>query len=213
MEKFRHSPEGRTGNVSDKLRQMISASLRGYREGQDTTAVRRQIVVDYLNSTPLAARSGFGEVIGVGDGLWAWFGTGLPAAKHCLAAAAEAPRPVCSAAVYRQALSLLIAQRRPSEYLLGGRESLQRLVDSHLRLLAEAGIIDAALRDAALAERSRFTDGPLIAAAPASPNSWKAAATLRTRLLGQLGLDSLYDLDRLDLTVETTLDPIGRAHV
>src|SRR3546814_2563210 len=103
-----------------------------------------------------------------------------------LAAAAEAPRPACSAAVYRQALSLLIAQRRPSEYLLGGRESLQRLVDSHLRLLAEAGIIDAALRDAALAERSRFTDGPLIAAAPASPNSWKAAATLRTRLLGQL---------------------------
>src|SRR3546814_18747785 len=79
MEKFRHSPEGRTGNVSDKLRQMISASLRGYREGQDTTAVRRQIVVDYLNSTPLAARPGFGAVIGVGDGLRAWFGTGLPA--------------------------------------------------------------------------------------------------------------------------------------
>src|SRR3546814_11177783 len=95
MEKFRHSPEGRTGNVSDKLRQMISASLRGYREGQDTTAVRRQIVVDYLNSTPLAARSGFGEVIGVGDGMWAWFGTGLPVAKHCRAAAAAAPRPAC----------------------------------------------------------------------------------------------------------------------
>src|SRR3546814_15621556 len=78
MEKFRHSPEGRTGNVSDKLRQMISASLRGYREGQDTTAVSRKIVVDYLNSTPLAARPGFGEVIGVGHGLLAWFGTGLP---------------------------------------------------------------------------------------------------------------------------------------
>src|SRR3546814_18366463 len=104
---------------------MISASLRGYREGQDTTAVRRQIVVDYLNSTPLAARPGFGEVIGVGDGLWAWFGTGLPAAKHCLAAAAEAPRPACSAAVYRQALSLLLAHRPPSEYLPGGRDSLQ----------------------------------------------------------------------------------------
>src|SRR3546814_757476 len=42
--------------------------------------------------------------------------------------------------------------------------------------------------------------------APSSPNSWKAAATLRTRLRGQVVLRSLYDLDRLDLTVETTLD-------
>src|SRR3546814_10574198 len=65
MEKFRHSPEGRTGTVSEKLRQMISASLRGYLDGANTTAARRQIVVDYLNSTPLAARAGFGEVIGL----------------------------------------------------------------------------------------------------------------------------------------------------
>ena len=207
MEKFRHSPEGRTGNVSDKLRQMISASLRGYLGGQNTAAVRRQIVVDYLNSTPLAARPGFGEVIGLGDGLWAWFGTDFAAARDCLAAAAaEGPRPTCGAAVYRQALSLLIAQRRPSEYLLGGRAALQQLVDSHLRLLAEAGVIAPSLRDAALAERLQFIDSTAIAAVPATPDSWKAAATLRTRLLGQLGLGSLYDLDRLDLTAETTLD-------
>ncbi|HEY9537914.1 MAG TPA: transglycosylase domain-containing protein, partial [Kiloniellaceae bacterium] len=206
MEKFRHSPEGRTGTVSEKLRQMISASLRGYLDGANTTAARRQIVVDYLNSTPLAARAGFGEVIGLGDGLWAWFGTDFATAGDCLAAATTVLRPACSAAVYRQALSLLIAQRRPSEYLLGGRQALAQLVDSHLRLLAEAGVIDAALRDAALAERARFTDSGFTAATPASPNSWKAAATLRTRLLGQVGLRSLYDLDRLDLTVETTLD-------
>lgn len=207
MEKFRHSPEGRTGDVSEKLRQMISASLRGYLDGRDTTAVRRQIVVDYLNSTPLAARAGFGEVIGLGDGLWAWFGTGFEEARACLAAAADdGARPACSAAVYRQVLSLLIAQRRPSEYLLGGRQALERLVDSHLRVLAEAGVIDTALRDAALATRARFTDSGFTAAAPASPDSWKAAATLRTRLIGQLGIASLYDLDRLDLTVETTMD-------
>src|SRR3546814_15639265 len=88
-------------------------------------------------------------------------------------AATTVLRPACSAAVYRQALSLLIAQRRPSEYLLGGRQALAQLVDSHLRLLAEAGVIDAALRDAALAERARFTDSGFTAATPASPNSWK----------------------------------------
>ena len=214
MEKFRHSPEGRTGNVTEKLRQMISASMRGYLDGRDTTEVRRQIVVDYLNSTPLAARAGFGEVIGLGDGLWAWFGTDFAAARDCLAqATADAARPACSAAVYRQALGLLIAQRRPSEYLLGGRPALERLIDSHLRVLAEAGVIDAALRDAALGERVRFTDSGFTAAAPASPDSWKAAATLRTRLLGQIGIGSLYDLDRLDLTVETTLDKTVQENV
>ncbi|MGF1631772.1 MAG: transglycosylase domain-containing protein [Kiloniellaceae bacterium] len=213
MEKFRHSPEGRTGNVGEKLRQMISASLRGYLDGQNTGEARRQIVVDYLNSTPLAARVGFGEVLGLGDGLWAWFGTDLATAQNCLAAAAEGTGLPCSAAVYRQALSLLIAQRRPSEYLVTGRASLQRLVDSHLRLLAEAGIIDTALRDAALVRPVQFSDSLQAAAPAASALSWKAAATLRARLLRQLGVGSLYDLDRLDLTVETTLDRTAQESV
>ena len=62
---------------------MVSASLRAYREGPDTSAVRRQIVVDYLNSTPLSARTGFGEVNGLGDGLWAWFGTDFARRTAC----------------------------------------------------------------------------------------------------------------------------------
>jgi membrane peptidoglycan carboxypeptidase len=207
MEKFRHSPEGRTADVSEKLRQMLSASLRGYLGGRNTTAARQRIVVDYLNSTPLAARAGFGEVIGLGDGLWAWFGTDFAEARACLAAAAPGqPRPACSATVYRQALSLLIAQRRPSVYLLGEHDALNRLVDSHLRVLAEVGIIDTALRDAALAETTNFSRSLRAATPTAAPLTWKAAATLRTRLLEQLGVVSLHDLDRLDLTVETTLD-------
>src|SRR3546814_18324570 len=58
MEKFRHSPEGRTGTVSEKLRQMISASLPGYLDGANTTAARRQIVVHSPHSTPPATHSG-----------------------------------------------------------------------------------------------------------------------------------------------------------
>src|SRR3546814_13568636 len=115
MEKFRHSPEGRTGTVSEKLRQMISASLRGYLDGANTTAARRQIVVDYLNSTPLAARAGFGEVIGLGDGLWAWFGTAFATAGDCLAAATPVLRPASPSAVYRPALRLHTPTRPPSD--------------------------------------------------------------------------------------------------
>ena len=64
--------------------QMTSASLRAYRDGPDTSAARRQIVVDYLNSTPLAARAGFGEVNGLGDGLYAWFGSDLEQVNRSL---------------------------------------------------------------------------------------------------------------------------------
>ena len=35
-----------------------------YQDGPDTMLARQRIVVDYVNSTPLSARAGFGEVIG-----------------------------------------------------------------------------------------------------------------------------------------------------
>ena len=62
IEKFRHSPEGRTGGIEDKLRQITTASVRAYQDGPLTAAARHRIVVEYINSTPLAARAGFGEV-------------------------------------------------------------------------------------------------------------------------------------------------------
>ena len=74
IEKYRHSPDGRTDSGKEKLRQMASASLRAYLDGENTLPRRRQIVVDYLNTVPLSAMAGFGEVNGIGDGLWAWYG-------------------------------------------------------------------------------------------------------------------------------------------
>ena len=136
IEKYRHAPAGRTEDVPAKLRQMVSASLRAYRDGPDTAAARRQIVVDYLNSTPLSARAGFGEVNGLGDGLWAWFGTDFEHANQVLSAPApDAAARLEQARIYKQALSLLLAQRRPSYYLLAGRAALGALTDSYLRLL------------------------------------------------------------------------------
>src|SRR5205823_9930662 len=74
LEKFRHSPEGRTGSVVEKFRQMGSASIRAYLDGPDTMAARREIALAYLNSVPLGAIPGYGEVHSLGDGLWAWYG-------------------------------------------------------------------------------------------------------------------------------------------
>jgi membrane peptidoglycan carboxypeptidase len=203
IEKFRHSPEGRTASGEEKLRQMASASLRAYLGGEDTTAVRRQLVVDYLNTVPLAARSGYGEVTGLGDGMWVWYGRDFEEMNRLLRDGA-AP-PAARALVYKQALSLMISQRRPSGYLLGDPAELEQLTDAFLQRLGKAGLITATLRDAALSQPLRRRQGS-IDAPQASFVSRKAAYTARVHIAELLGLRQLYELDRLDLSASSTLD-------
>ncbi len=207
IEKYRHSPDGLTLTVRDKLMQMASASLRAYLDGEDTRATRRRIVLDYLNTVPLAAAPGFGEVNGVGDGLHAWFGQDFETVNQLLRAPDPTPE---SARAFKHVLALLISQRKPSYYLLSGRKQLDAHADSHLRLLAQARIISPALRDLALKERISFHSGVRPGSGMFVEN--KAANALRVELAGLLGVPRLYDLDRLDLTVNATLHaPTQRA--
>jgi membrane peptidoglycan carboxypeptidase len=216
IEKYRHSPEGRTDSWRDKLRQMASASLRAYLDGEDTTARRRQIVADYLDTVPLSAQAGGGEVNGIGDAMWAWYGRDFgeinrllhapagwqPASLQRGAAAATLRE---QATAYKQALSLLVAQRRPSWYLGAGEAELAALTDSHLRLLADAGVISTALRDAALPVHLKLlARSP--EEAPVSFAERKASATTRVRLSALLDVPRSYDLDRLDLAVTSSVD-------
>jgi membrane peptidoglycan carboxypeptidase len=60
LEKFRHSPGGITQDSHDKLVQMISATLRVYRDGAENLPARKRLLLDYLNSLPLAAQPGYG---------------------------------------------------------------------------------------------------------------------------------------------------------
>ncbi len=210
IEKYRHSPHGHTDSAGEKLRQMASASLRAYLDGEDTLPRRRQIVVDYLNTVPLAARPGFGEAHGLGDGLWAWYGRDFGEVNRLLADSGEGAAPTGDAlrrqaATFKQALSLMIAQRRPAQYLLGNSERLARLTDSYLRLMADAGVVAPALRDAALRSPLRLqVDAP-----PAPRPDYvqrKAVSATRTSLSALLEVPRAYDLDRLDLDVQTSLD-------
>ena len=207
IEKYRHSPDGRTAALHDKLRQMASASVRAYQPGQDTSAVRHQLVVDYLNTVPLAARPGFGEVNGMGDGLWAWYGRDFAQVNALVRAAGQSAQPTPEQALaYKQALSLVIAQRRPSYYLADSDSDLESLTNSHLRFLASQGVVSAGLRDAALAVTLR--DGARLSAAPAQQSFVyrKASTAMRSHLMGLLGTASFYSLDRLDLVAASTLD-------
>lgn len=213
IEKYRHSSEGRTSSIQEKLQQMVSASLRAYQQGEDTSAVRRQIVLSYMNTMPLSAKAGFGEVHGLGDGLWAWYGRDFNEVNRILkSAAAQNGDFNQQAQLYKQALSLLISQRRPSYYFDADEAELEQLTDSHLRLLGSAGVITPALRDAALQLKlNRRADK--VPAAAVSFVTQKAANAVRTHLAGLLGGSRLYDLDRLDLSVASTLDAPVQAAV
>jgi membrane peptidoglycan carboxypeptidase len=202
IEKYRHSPEGRTESAKEKIRQMASASVRAYLNGEDTTAVRHQLVVHYLNTVPLGARTGFGEIHGIGDGLWVWYGRDFAQVNALLADPGSAPLEA-RALAYKEALSLLISQRRPS-YYLEHLDDLEELTDAHLRVLAGAGIIPASLRDAALAQSLKQQAQHV--KAPPAPVERKGTNAVRVNLAAMLGVPRMYDLDRLDLTIGSTLD-------
>ncbi|MEO7560097.1 MAG: transglycosylase domain-containing protein [Nitrosospira sp.] len=206
IEKYRHSPNGMTITPQDKLQQVASASVRAYLDGEETLPARKRIVVDYLNTVPLAGAAGFGEANGLGDGLWVWYGLDFDETNHILSSQfVEGDALVEPARFYKHVLSLIIAQRRPSYYLLAGRKSLEELTNSHLRVLAQAGVIPPSLRDAALEIPLRFRD----TAAPEEIRNFsaqKAVNAVRMRLASLLGLKRMYDLDRLDLSVQSTLD-------
>ncbi len=206
IEKFRHSPGGQTQGPKDKLRQMVSASLRAYRDGADTKDHRQQVALDYLNGTPLSARRGFGEVNGIGDGLFAWFGADFGEVNGLLTSPANTMYALMRKAHgYKRVLALLIAQRRPSYYLLAGRNDLEALCNQHLRLLMHEGVIEPMLAETALGMPLDFL-GTLPETETASHLDLKATNALRNELMALLGVSDLYALDRLDLTLESSID-------
>ncbi len=203
LEKFRHAPGGITRDARDKLYQMGAASLRVYSQGPATLPARRNLVLSYLNSLPLAAQPGFGEISSIGDGLQAWYGSDFAAANRVLSTPSA---PLAERAYYyKQALSLILAVRRPSYYLGRDTSALARLTDSYLRRMASEGVITPALAEAALAtpltlrERARSSS-------VTDFTGQKGVNLARNRLLSLLDVRSLYELDRLDLTVRTTID-------
>lgn len=205
IEKYRHSPDGVTLSMKDKFRQMGSASLRAYLDGENTLPTRQRIVRDYLNTVPLAAAPKFGEVNGVGDGLWAWFGLDFKDANAALWRLEKTPDDAEGASAFKHALSLLVAERKPTYYLMKDRAALDRYTNVHLDLLTDAGLITPALRDAALKVKLR---GPELRVEPTPPlfALQKANSNLRVKLAGMLGEKGLYDLGRLDLAATSTLN-------
>lgn len=211
IEKFRHSPGGETnGSKEEKFRQMLTASVRAYQDGENTLAARQRIVLDYINAIPLSAVPGFGEVHGFSDGMRAWFGKDPKRVSELLRMDESKLNDAQmreKAVAYREALSIVMSVKKPSAYLLRNRGELEARLDAFMPLLAQEGIISPRLRDAALAVRVTYADPQQVREDHATPpNVQKAVTALQIDLLKSLEMKSLYELNRLDLTARTTLD-------
>lgn len=204
IEKYRHSPDGRTTSASEKWRQMMSASLRAYLNGEDTTLSRQQLVLNYINTVPLAARAGFGEISGIGDGMWAWYGRDFAQVNNALAAKSTVPLKD-RAIIYKEALSLFVSQRSPSYFLDGDMKVLEGLTNSYLRLMSKDGVISAELCSAALGQ-SLEQQKELVRQPPPSQVETKGVNAVRNKVASLLGESRMYDLERRDLTVSSTID-------
>jgi len=210
LEKVRHTPEGITVNTTQKINQMMSASFRSYLDGEHTLESRKTIVLDYFNSMPLAAIPGLGEVIGLGDGMWAWYSIGFEEYNSLLLADPDeltVEEQEVRAKIFRSVLSLFLAQRRPSYFLVKpeGLLQLDQLTDSYSNMLLNEGVITPDLHHPEFQ-----VNKDLRRVAPDKADfsfiDRKAANAVRTELLDLLKVNSLYDLDRLDLTVQTTFN-------
>lgn len=200
LEKYRHSPQGLTSDVADKFRQLVSASVRAYQAGVDTQQARQRIVLDYINTVPLAATASYGEVHGMGEGLYAWFGANPAKVNQLLRQGG--PYTDAQGLALKQVMALIIAQRRPSYYLLQGRADLEQLSSRYLNLMQQQGIVPAELATKAIQQKLSFNGQAAPAALPGT--DFKATTMVRSRL-SQLLNQSLYQLDRLDLSSQTTI--------
>ena len=203
MEKYRHSYEGRTDSMMAKLRQMTDASLKVYQKGPDTREERRQIILDYLNSVPLAAAPGYGELHGIGNGLSAWFGLHLPDVQKAFSlpdTSAEKARAL------KHALALLCSVKAPSYYLLQNHPALQARVNFYTQMLVNVQTIPQDLANRVIAIPLSFSNHPPQYALPVYAER-KAINEIRAKLSSLLAVPGLYELDRLHLDVESTINP------
>lgn len=210
IEKYRHSPEGRTSSAGEKLIQMYSATLRAYLDGRETLPARQRIVTDYINSVPLGAVPGAGEIRGLGHGLVAWHNMPFEEANRLLLDVEHLNLPPevlkRKALAYKQVLSLFLAQRRPAYYLQQDRNALKALTEKHLGALAQGGVITQEFRRAVEEADLTFKSDFVFQPERLSFVERKAANAVRVHLLNLFGFDRLYTLDRMDLRVHSTLD-------
>lgn len=206
LEKYQHSQGGRTAGAKDKILQITSASIKAYRSGRDTTVSRREIVTDYINTMPLASVEGYGEVNGLGEGLLAWFGTDIRDASAILRSKEQTDDNLkLRGTAFKEVMALFLAVKAPTDYLVKNRTALLQRIDHYADLMLQEGEISPQFHDVLRSLPLEFRKGKMhVTKAPFFES--KAPNAIRYHLLKVLDLPGFYDLDRLDLIVNSTLN-------
>ena len=205
LEKFRHTPKGMTKGIENKFVQLYSASLRLYElsnEG-DTHTGRKYVILSYINNFPLAAREDMGEVFGLRDGLWAWFGLDPDRVDRALN---QETIDAEKAMALRHTVALFMALRRPTELLVRDREQLEGMIDGVLGEMYKKKVIPYELYERAKSQRLRPVRP--VEKEVTTPEEFvhkKGVDSVRAELASTLGLKTHYDLERLDMQAASTL--------
>jgi len=121
-------------------------------------------------------------------------------------AALEQPQAdIEKARAYRHVLALLYAVHAPTRYLVRNHRALESRIDAYAGLLQSAGIIDARLLILMQRVPLEFAVGAL----PEGPPRFvehKAVNAVRLEVAGLPDVPNFYDLDRLHVRIDSTID-------
>ncbi|MDH4028640.1 MAG: glycosyl transferase family 51, partial [Nitrospirota bacterium] len=135
-----------------------------------------------------------------------WFATDLQDVCAALNSKGKSPQDEqARAEAYKKVMALFLSVKAPTNYLVKKPELLQERVDHFTVLMLKEGEISREFHDLIKAAPLKFRTGVFTAPRTAFIDN-KASDAIRFHLLKILGLPDFYDLDRLDMTVNTTLD-------
>jgi membrane peptidoglycan carboxypeptidase len=208
LEKLRHSKGGHTNGMLDKATQVFTASARAYSKDRDSTMQTRQsAVANYINAVPLSGYRGFGEVIGMADGLAVWFGTDVDDFNRIMTLNEDwlsEDEWAVKAQYYRQTLALIMAVQQPTTFLRKDRKALDARINRYLPSFARAGIISDQLKEHALTRGLDWAAKINPDLLPEDPE--KSINLVRVNLMQAMGLPSMHDFDRMDISATSTID-------
>jgi len=164
--KLNRSPGAGTGNILEKLIQMLNADRFMYRDGFDTEETRKDAFVNYCNDVPVGTQyrgdPPGANITGFCDGVRVYFGRSMKSIREDLLLGESTENDLRKKAYALKQIALITAiLPRPNAYRGGKIGILHRKANIHIEYLVEKGVITKRLAQKAKSMRVRLQKNPL----------------------------------------------------